>query len=258
MTWLLFFLIGPALHEPAPLDLGLSVGASGQLLARVQPLAQWLGATTSWSPVDKRIAITREQTTMHVWVDRGTAETNGRVVQLTDRPRIADGRMIAPLRPIVEAFGGTVEFRAAEGIVVLRNRGEEFRAKVPLATTEAAPTYHAGYPPDPRRRAAWVCLQQFMYALRDGRTADAEAHCTAGFITDYGGRFLRPLRPYRLEVFELEGWLDTPRDDVYMRVSMYTRDVTSRTTQRYDFRLTETQGDWRLASAVKRADTPAQ
>ena len=95
-------------------------------------------------------------------------------------------------------------------------------------------------------------MQQFLYALRDGRTADAEARCTAGFVTDYGGRFLRPLRPYRVEVFELEGWQDAPHDDVCVRVSMHTRDVTSRTTQRCDFRLTEAQGDWRLASAVKR------
>jgi hypothetical protein len=249
VIWLLLPLICSVPQpERRPVDLGLSIGPGGQLLVCVQPLADWLGATTQWSPADRRVSISRDQRAMNIWVDRGTAEANGAAVPLTDRPRMVDGHVVAPLRPIVEAFGGTVELRVSEMVVVLRDRGAELRARVP----QGPPAYHAGYPPDLRRRGAWVCLQQFMYALRDGRTADAETHCTAEFIADYGGRFLRPRRPYRLEVFELEGWQDTPDNDVYVRVCMYTRDVTSRTTQRYDFRLTAAHGDWRLASAVRR------
>ena len=125
MIWTLLLLIGlTLLHQEKPSDLGLSVGPSGQLLAGVHPLAQWLGAATSWSPADKRVTITRNGTTVHVWVDRDTMQTNGGAVHLPDRPRIVDGHAVAPLRPIVEAFGGRLEFRAAEGIVVLRSRGE--------------------------------------------------------------------------------------------------------------------------------------
>ena len=253
MTWILIFLLGSAQqHELRPLDLGLSVGSSGQLLACIQPLADWLGATGVWSSVDKRVTLTRDHTTVSIWVDRGTAEINGAAVPLPDRPRVADGHVIVPVRPIVTAFGGTVELDVAQGLIVLRCRDRELQTRIPQAPPEVSSVYRPGYPPDPRHRAAWVCLQQFLYALRDGRTADAEARCTPEFIADYGGRFLRPLRPYRLEVFELEGWQDTPRSDVYVRVCLHTRDVTSRTTQRYDFRLTMAQRDWRIASAVKR------
>jgi hypothetical protein len=254
VTWALLLLINPALlQQQKPPDLSLSVAQSGQILVRVQPLAQWLGAAVSWSSADKCITLEHDRTQVKLWVNRDTMQVSERATRLAERPRILDEHVVAPLRPIVEAFGGTVEFRAAENVVVIRAGANQLRAALPHPPRAGAQAvYHAGYPADTRLRAAWICTEQFLYALRDGRIADAEARCTPGFIADYGGRLLRPLRPYRLEVFELTGWRNAPRDDVYVRVSMHTRDVTSRTTQQYDFRLTEVQGEWRLASAVRR------
>ncbi len=254
---LALLLITSSLSMQSPIDLecGPYTAPSGQVMVKLKPFAQWLNASIQWVAKEKRVVVKRDDKTVELWVGRKSARVDNMTVALTEQPVIVCGQITVPVRPVAEAFGAKVSLAPAGDAVIVTDAGREIRFALPAkalqAETGPGPTYRPGYPSDSHRQAAWVGLQQFLYALRDGRTADAESRCTPDFIETYGGRFLHPLRPFRVERFELRGWQDTPSGRLWIKSELQVRDATTRETQVWAFELTPQGTDWRLSAAVK-------
>lgn len=90
--------------EPAPLI------QDGSTVVPLRFIGEALGASIDWEPTEKRVTYKLEGREVILWVGVQEAKVNGKVVTMSVKPFIIDGRTVVPLRFISEALGATVEW----------------------------------------------------------------------------------------------------------------------------------------------------
>jgi hypothetical protein len=105
-----------------------SIIVKGKLMAaifdgnpsHVSPLVSMFeqtGATFSYDPLTKAITISKAGAEVIVTVDRSVVVVNGESRPLDQPPIVYEGRILVPVRPIVEAIGARVVWKP-RGVVV--------------------------------------------------------------------------------------------------------------------------------------------
>lgn len=89
------------------------VTIGGTMLLPMRDVFEALQSEVKWFAAERKVIATRGQTTIELRVGRTTATVNGRLVKLSVPPKLIGNSIYVPLRFPAEAFGGSVEFRAA-------------------------------------------------------------------------------------------------------------------------------------------------
>lgn len=109
---------------------------AGRYLVPVRFVAENLGYSVNWDSVNRKVTITRGETSVELRVGDERALIGGRSVDMDTQPFITDkGRTMVPLRFITEAFGCGVEWRSeSREISITRTESET----TPTDTTRTA------------------------------------------------------------------------------------------------------------------------
>ncbi|HBC93684.1 MAG TPA: hypothetical protein DCZ10_12530 [Pelotomaculum sp.] len=114
---LCLFLVTPAMATPTVTLDGkqLSFDVSpiiedGRTLVPLRAIFEAMGATVNWDQDSQAATAVKGDTTVELKIGATTPTINGQVKQLDVPAKIIDGRTLAPLRFVGEAFGGTVEW----------------------------------------------------------------------------------------------------------------------------------------------------
>jgi len=95
-----------------------------------------LGVSLEYDAARRAVTVTLGDRVVRLWVDRTTAEVDGRLVPLGAPPVLSRGRVLVPLRFLGEVFGAEVGFEATLGRVTLRLPDEDAH---PSAATDLTP-----------------------------------------------------------------------------------------------------------------------
>lgn len=80
----------------------------GVVVAPLRALAEAMGASVAYDPALRQASIVRGASTLILCVGQNTAFIDGRQFELCGIARMAGDLLVAPVRPVVEAFGGAV------------------------------------------------------------------------------------------------------------------------------------------------------
>ena len=69
-----------------------------------------MGATVSWDGSTQTATATRDGTVVMLTIGDTSPTINGQIIEIDQPGTIIDGRTLAPLRFVAEAFGGTVRW----------------------------------------------------------------------------------------------------------------------------------------------------
>jgi len=108
------------------------------MLLPMRDVFEALQSEVKWFGSEQKVMAVRGQTTIELWIGRTSANVNGRPMQLPVAPMMFNGSTYVPLRFPAEAFGGSVEWRAATSTALI--------TIPPLSEAANPPT-----PPAPRR-----------------------------------------------------------------------------------------------------------
>lgn len=110
----------------------------GRTLVPLRAIFEAMGATVSWDQSTQTATATKDGTTVVLQIGSTTPTINGQVKQLDVPAKIVNGRTLAPLRFVGEAFGGTVGWDPATQIITLSTRSSttpsQVSANLPAAT----------------------------------------------------------------------------------------------------------------------------
>ncbi|MDF2627511.1 MAG: Cell wall hydrolase/autolysin [Symbiobacteriaceae bacterium] len=99
---------GQPLEMPVP-----PVIVEDRTLVGLRSVGEAVGGELTWNQATRQATVTRGSDTIVVTVGSKQALVNGQVVELQIAPQIVNDRTMVPLRFIVEALGGTVEWDPA-------------------------------------------------------------------------------------------------------------------------------------------------
>lgn len=97
----------------------------GRTLVPLRAIMEALDAELSWNATTQTATVLREGTTLILPVNSSRAYVNGQPVDLDVPAQVVGGRLMIPVRFLVEATGGEVDWDAAAGEVLLAVRDEE-------------------------------------------------------------------------------------------------------------------------------------
>ena len=83
---------------------------NGRTMVPLRAVFEAMGATVEWNGGTQTATATRGNTVVALTIGSTSPTVNGRVVAIDQPAVIVDGRTLAPLRFVAEAFGGTVEW----------------------------------------------------------------------------------------------------------------------------------------------------
>jgi hypothetical protein len=136
----------------------------GNILLPMRDVFEALQAKIKWLPGQHTITATRGETKIDLQIGVPVAQVNGRRIKLQTAPRLIADTTYIPLRFPAEAFGGTVEWRAAKRMAVIT---------IPplsgVATAAAPPTIPQTKPsptPQPQPQAPQAALPPATEAAR--------------------------------------------------------------------------------------------
>ncbi|MBD0380855.1 stalk domain-containing protein [Paenibacillus sedimenti] len=89
----------------------------GYTLAPLRAIFVELGAQVTWDPSTKTATGSKGSTIIRIGIGEKTAERNGTTVDLETPAELVNGNLMAPVRFIGEAFGGSVEWDGTERTV---------------------------------------------------------------------------------------------------------------------------------------------
>lgn len=89
----------------------------GRTLVPLRAIFEVMGATVSWDQATQTATAVKSDTTVVLKIGSTTPTINGQVKQLDVPAKIVNGRTLAPLRFVGEAFGGTVEWNQASQLI---------------------------------------------------------------------------------------------------------------------------------------------
>jgi hypothetical protein len=87
---------------------------NGRILVPLRTIFEEMGAAIDYDGATRTVKATKGDTTVVLTIGDASPTVNGKVVPLDQPGVIVDGRTLAPLRFVAEAFGGTVDWVAAE------------------------------------------------------------------------------------------------------------------------------------------------
>lgn len=90
---------------------------NGRTLVPLRAIFEAIGATVTWDQATYSATAIKGDTTVILHIGSTTPTINGQVKQLDVPAKIVDGRTLAPLRFVGEAFGGTVEWNQASQLI---------------------------------------------------------------------------------------------------------------------------------------------
>jgi len=103
---------------------------NGRTLVPLRAIFEAMGATVSWDDPTKTATAVKGDTTVVLRIGSTSPTINAQVKQLDVPAKIVDGRTLAPLRFVGEAFGGTVGWDPATQVITI----------VSVPTSGSAPT----------------------------------------------------------------------------------------------------------------------
>ena len=86
---------------------------NGRTLVPLRAIFEEMGASIVWDGVTQTVTATKGDTVVVLTIGSTSPTVNGRVVTIDQPGIVVDGRTLAPLRFVAEAFGGTVEWDGA-------------------------------------------------------------------------------------------------------------------------------------------------
>jgi hypothetical protein len=132
-----------------------------------------MGAEVKWVDETKTVTATKGDTEVILTIDNASPTINGTVVPIDQPGIIVDGRTLAPLRFVAEAFGGTVDWDGATQT-----------ASITMGTTEeepAEPPVEAALPTDAQVEAAYKkAVEAYGWFYRTTMPLDEEATIKEG------------------------------------------------------------------------------
>lgn len=93
----------------------------GRILVPVRALTAAYGAEVTWDEEDHTVTVEMEDKVLVIDLDTGEATLNGEEVSLDVPPMLMNGRMVLPLRFVLEAMGFSVNYDRASGIVEIED-----------------------------------------------------------------------------------------------------------------------------------------
>lgn len=90
---------------------------NGRTLVPLRAIFEAMGAAVTWDQNTHTATAVKDGTTVILKIGSTTPTINGQVKQLDVPAKIVNGRTLAPLRFIGEAFGGTVEWNQASQLI---------------------------------------------------------------------------------------------------------------------------------------------
>lgn len=90
---------------------------NGRTLVPLRAIFEAMGATVSWNQATQTATAVKGDTKVVLQIGSTTPTINGQVKQLDVPAKIVNGRTLAPLRFVGEAFGGTVEWNQASQLI---------------------------------------------------------------------------------------------------------------------------------------------
>ncbi|MCL1805551.1 MAG: stalk domain-containing protein [Clostridiales bacterium] len=92
---------------------------NGRTMVPLRAIFEAMGATVQWNESTQTVTATKGDAVVVLTVGSVSPTVNGQVVPLDQPGAIVDGRTLAPLRFVGEAFGGTVDWSEATGTVTI-------------------------------------------------------------------------------------------------------------------------------------------
>jgi len=92
---------------------------NGRTLVPVRAIFEEMGATVTWDSATYSATAVKGNTTVVLHVGSTTPTVNGQVKQMDVPAKIVNGRTLAPLRFVGEAFGGTVQWDPATQLITI-------------------------------------------------------------------------------------------------------------------------------------------
>lgn len=91
--------------------------SNGRTMVPVRFVMENMGAKVDWLDAEQGIVISREATTIKMWIGKRQAQVNGHALDLDTAPVLKSGASMVPVRFITQAFGGKVEWDGASQTV---------------------------------------------------------------------------------------------------------------------------------------------
>jgi len=94
---------------------------NGRTMVPMRVIFEAMGATIEWNGDTQTATATKGNTVVVLQIGNTSPTVNGQVIPLDQAAIIVDGRTLAPLRFVAEAFGGTVEWDGATQTASITN-----------------------------------------------------------------------------------------------------------------------------------------
>ena len=92
---------------------------NGRVLVPLRAIFEEMGAAVAWNADTQTVTATKDQTIVILTIDNRYPTINGKVVEIDQPGIIMQGRTLAPLRFVAEAFGGSVELNGASNTAII-------------------------------------------------------------------------------------------------------------------------------------------
>lgn len=99
--------------DGTPLPHAAPLCCAGALLLPLRPVFGAMQAQTRWLPKERKVEARRGEQLVELWVGTPVAQVNHAPVQLDVPPLLLNGQTYVPLRLVVEAFGGQIQWDAS-------------------------------------------------------------------------------------------------------------------------------------------------
>jgi len=102
-----------SVNRTAPIIIG------GRTMVPIRAIIENMGGTVAWNATEKRIDLSLKSKKLTLWVDRLTADLDGKQLNLDIPPKVIRGRTLVPLRFVSENLGCKVEWDGTSKKVTL-------------------------------------------------------------------------------------------------------------------------------------------
>ena len=89
----------------------------------VRQVLETYGATVNWNGVDRIVEVTYQSILLEIPIGRSEIIRNGENIPIDTAALIKDGRTYLPIRSVIEALGGLVDWDSEDQAVLLRHQG---------------------------------------------------------------------------------------------------------------------------------------
>lgn len=126
---------------------------NGRLLVPLRAIFEKMGATVSWDAATSTASAVKGDKTVVIKIGSTEPTINGTVTKLDVAAKIVDGRTLAPMRFVCEAFGGTVSWDGATKTATVVSAGGAAPTPAPEPTPTPAPEPTPAPAPEPAAAA---------------------------------------------------------------------------------------------------------